>query len=133
MQDSGMTIARAAAAAGVGVETVRFYERRGLIRQPASNGGYRRYGDEHIERIRFVKRAQALGFSLEEVESLLQLQDGTDRRSVRTIAGKRLEEIRSRIKDLRRLEVALAHLLAECENGRTKRCPIVEAMSGRRH
>ena len=65
MEHSGVTIAGAAEAAGVGVETVRFYERRGLIRQPASNGGYRRYGDEQIERIRFVKRAQALGFSLE--------------------------------------------------------------------
>ena len=133
MEHSGVTIAGAAEAAGVGVETVRFYERRGLIRQPASNGGYRRYGDEQIERIRFVKRAQALGFSLEEVESLLNLQDGTDRRSVRTIAGKRLEEIRARIKDLRRLEGALAHLLAECANGHTKRCPIVEAISGQRH
>ena len=133
MEHSGVTIAGAAEAAGVGVETVRFYERRGLIRQPASNGGYRRYGDEQIERIRFVKRAQALGFSLEEVESLLNLQDGTDRRSVRTIAGKRLEEIRARIKDLRRLEGALAHLLAECEKGHTKRCPIVEAISGQRH
>ena len=60
MEHPDLTIARAAEAAGVGVETVRYYERRGLIRQPASNGGYRRYGDEQIVRIRFVKRAQAL-------------------------------------------------------------------------
>lgn len=133
MEHSDLTIARAAEAAGVGLETVRYYERRGLIRQPASNGGYRRYGNEQIERIRFVKRAQALGFTLEEVESLLKLHDGTDRRSVRTIAGKRLEEIRARIEDLRRLEGALARLLAECEAGHTRHCPIVEAISGPRH
>jgi MerR family mercuric resistance operon transcriptional regulator len=133
MESSEMTIARAAKAAGVGVETVRYYERRGLVQQPASDGGYRRYGAEQIDRIRFVKRAQALGFTLEEVESLLKLQDGTDRRSIRQIAGNRLEEIRGRITDLQRLENALAHLLSECEKGHTRHCPIVEAISGKRH
>jgi Hg(II)-responsive transcriptional regulator len=133
MERPGMTIARAAKAAGVGIETVRYYERRGLVQQPARNGGYRHYGAEQIDRILFVKRAQALGFTLEEVESLPKLQDGTDRRSIRQIAGNRLKEIRGRIKDLRRLEKALAHLLTECEKGHTTRCPIVEAIGGRRH
>jgi MerR family mercuric resistance operon transcriptional regulator len=133
MEHSELTIARAAKAAGVGVETVRYYERRGLVQQPARNGGYRRYGAEQIDRILFVKRAQALGFTLEEVESLLKLQDGTDRHSVRQIAGKRLEEIRSRVKDLQLLEKALARLLAECVKGHTTRCPIVEAIGGKRH
>ena len=133
MEQAELTIARAAAAAGVGVETVRYYERRGLIRQPASNGGYRRYGSEQIDRIRFVKRAQALGFTLEEIESLLKLQDGTDRRRVRQIAAKRLNEIDARLKDLQRLKKALSHLLVECDKGHTLRCPIVEAISGGIH
>jgi MerR family mercuric resistance operon transcriptional regulator len=103
-----------------------------LIRQPAASGGYRRYGNEHIDRIRFVKPAQALGFTLEEIESLLKLEERTDRRSVRQIASKRLEEISVRVDDLQHLQKALAHLLAEREKGRTVRCPIVEAIGGAR-
>ena len=133
MEHVELTIARAADAAGVGVETIRYYERRGLIRQPKSNGGYRRYGREQIDRIRFVKRAQALGFTLEEIESLLKLQDGTDRRSVRQIATKRLQEINGRLTDLQRLQKALSHLIAECEKGNTPHCPIVGAIVSEGH
>jgi MerR family mercuric resistance operon transcriptional regulator len=131
MDDASMTIAGVADAAQVGVETVRYYERRGLIAQPTRTvGAYRRYDDSHVARIRFIKRAQELGFTLEEVEDLLKLQDGTDRRTIRTIAGKRLEQIRHRIADLKRIEKALAHVLRECEgqSGRPH-CPIIEAMN----
>ena len=132
MDDESLTIAKVADAAAVGVETVRYYERRGLVLQPTRKvGAYRRYHPEHIARIRFIKRAQELGFTLEEIESLLKLQDGTDRRAIQGIASRRLEQIRGRIADLRRMEKTLAHVLHECEahSGRP-RCPIIEAIAG---
>jgi len=131
MQDAGHTIAGLARTAGVGVETVRYYERRGLVAQPERvAGAYRRYGADHIHRIRFIRRAQELGFNLEEIETLLELEDGTDRRTIRRIAGARLEETRRRIADLRRIERVLAHLLHECEtHAKSPRCPIIAAIT----
>jgi len=131
MTQTDITIGDVAEAAGVGVETVRYYERRGLISQPArAMGGYRRYGGGHVHRIRFIKRAQDLGFTLEEIESLLKLEDGTDRRSIRRIASARLEETRRRIADLQRIERALSHLLHECEtHAKSPRCPIIAAIT----
>ena len=131
MQAIEMTIAGLARAAGVGVETVRYYERRGLVPQPKRpSGSYRRYGRDHVRRIRFVKRAQELGFTLQEIESLLKLEDGTDRRSVQRVAGERLAQVRSRIADLRRIERTLTHLLDDCKTGATPRCPIISAIAG---
>jgi Hg(II)-responsive transcriptional regulator len=131
MDDLSMTIAAVASEAEVGVETVRYYERRGLIEQPTRKvGAYRRYDSSHVERIRFIKRAQELGFSLEEIEDLLKLQDGTDRRTIRTIATKRLEQIRKRITDLKRMEKTLARALDECEGEGRPHCPIIGAMNG---
>ena len=125
-----LTIAGLARAASVGVETVRYYERRGLISQPKRVGGaYRRYSSDHVSRIRFVKRAQELGFTLEEIESLLELEDGTDRRRIQKVAGERLDQVRSRIADLRRIERTLAHLLHECKSGATPHCPIIGAIA----
>jgi len=131
MNDAHYTIADLAQAAGVGVETVRYYERRGLIAQPTRvAGAYRRYGGNHVHRIRFIRRAQELGFNLEEIETLLELEDGTDRRSIRRIAGARLEEIRRRLADLKRMERALADLLHECEaHEKALRCPIIAAIA----
>ena len=130
MDDAGLTIAAVAKAAGVGVETVRYYERRGLVRQPARrSGAYRRYGAEHVKRMRFVKRAQELGFTLEEVASLLELEDGTNRAEIRQIASARLLQIRDRMRGLRRMERTLAHLLDHCEAGGTVRCPIIDAIN----
>jgi len=131
MPDTNFTIAGLAREAGVGTETVRYYERRGLVAQPARlAGAYRRYGSNHVHGIRFIKRAQDLGFTLEDIESLLELEDGTDRPSIRRIAGARLDEIRRRIDDLRRMERVLAHLLHECEtNEKAHRCPIIAAMA----
>lgn len=125
------TIGDVADAAGVGVETVRYYERRGLVPQPNRKlGAYRRYGSGHVDRVRFIKRAQALGFSLEEIATLLKLEDGTDRRSIRRIAAARLDETRRRIADLKRIEHVLAHLLHECEaHSRAPRCPIIGAIA----
>jgi MerR family mercuric resistance operon transcriptional regulator len=132
MPDGDLTIGDVADAAGVGVETIRYYERRRLLPQPVRSGGaYRHYGARHVDRVRFIKRAQALGFSLEEVATLLELEDGTDRRSIRRIASARLEETRRRIGDLQRIEHALAHLLHDCEaHSKAKRCPIIAAIAG---
>ena len=131
MGGAGLTIGAVARSAGVGVETVRYYERRGLVMQPDRTlGAYRYYGRSHVDRIRFIKRAQELGFSLGEIESLLELEDGTDRRSIRRIAGERLEETRRRIADLQRIERVLTHLLRECEgHGKAPRCPIIAAIA----
>lgn len=131
MPDAGYTIGDVAEAAGVGVETIRYYERRGLVPQPGrAMGAYRRYGRDHVDRIRFIKRAQTLGFSLEEVATLLELEDGTDRKRIRRIAGARLEETRRRIADLKRIERALAHLLHDCEaHAKAHRCPIIAAIA----
>lgn len=131
MTQTDMTIGDLADAAGVGVETVRYYQRRRLVAQPGkAAGAYRRYGAGHVDRIRFIKRAQALGFSLEEVESLLALEDGADRKTIRSIAGARLQETRRRIADLKRIEHALSHLLHECEtHARAHRCPIIAAIT----
>ncbi|MEO8203211.1 MAG: MerR family transcriptional regulator, partial [Betaproteobacteria bacterium] len=81
--NASFTIGKLARAAGVGVETVRYYQQRGLLPVPPGNGGFRRYSPAAGERIRFVKRAQELGFSLDEVAELLRLEDGTDRASIR--------------------------------------------------
>ena len=129
MAEGQLTIAAVARSAGVGVETVRYYERRGLIAQPKKAlGAMRRYGSNHVRRIRFVKRAQELGFTLEEIESLLKLEDGSDRRSIQHIAAARLDEVRSRISDLRRIERTLSHLLEDCKTGATPSCPIIGAL-----
>jgi MerR family transcriptional regulator, mercuric resistance operon regulatory protein len=130
MNDVSMTIAAIARASGVGIETVRYYERRGLIAQPTQKiGAYRRYDASHAARIRFIKRAQELGFTLDEIESLLELQDGTDRRSIRAIASRRLEDIRQRLQDLKRMQSALAHVLQECEaHSAAPHCPIIESI-----
>lgn len=131
MRDRDLTIGHVAEAAGVGVETVRYYERRGLVSQPGKAvGAYRRYGSAHIDRIRFIKRAQKLGFSLEEIKSLLKLEDGADRLSIRHIAAARLEDTRRRVADLGRIESVLARLLYECETyGNAYRCPIIAAIT----
>ena len=131
MEQSALTIAKAAEAAAVGVETIRYYERRGLIAQPTTKiGAYRTYDSKHVARIRFIKRAQELGFTLDEIEGLLKLEDGTDRRRIRAIAAGRLAQIRGRIADLSRMEQALSHVLHECEaeTGRP-RCPIIETIA----
>jgi MerR family mercuric resistance operon transcriptional regulator len=130
MAFTGLTIARAAQAAEVGVETIRYYERRGLISQPTQKrGAYRTYDSKHVARIRFIKRAQELGFTLEEIESLLGLEDGNDRKKIQEIASARLGQIRQRLKDLRRMERVLSHLLDDCRTRAALKCPIIDAIS----
>jgi MerR family mercuric resistance operon transcriptional regulator len=119
-----LTIGKLAAAAGVNVETVRYYERRGLITQPAGNGGYRRYGAEHMERLAFIRRAQGMGFSLDEIAELMQLNDMTDHLQARQLAEAKIATIAERIAHLQQMQHALQHLVKTCQPG--KPCPIID-------
>jgi len=131
---TGMTISHAARRAGVGVETIRFYERRGLIRQPARprGSGYRCYDDEVVERIRFIRQAQELGFSLREIAELLALQadPAADCGDVRAQALTKREEVDRKFAQLQQIRAALDALIATCPGGGAVReCTIIDALT----
>jgi DNA-binding transcriptional MerR regulator/copper chaperone CopZ len=128
-----MTIAHAAQAAGVGVETIRFYERRGLIARPRkpANGGFRQYDAETVARIRFVRQAQELGFSLREIEDLLSLRADpqADCAEVRAQAITKRDEVEQKIVQLQRIRAALETLVASCPgSGALRACTILDAI-----
>lgn len=120
---------------GVNAETLRYYERRGLLREPPRTpSGYRDYPSAAVELLRFVKRAQELGFTLDEVEELLHLDaggpEGCD--AARALAEARRADLEARIADLRRLSDSLAELIATCERPRADRsCALLDAIEGR--
>jgi MerR family mercuric resistance operon transcriptional regulator len=124
------TIGALARRAGVNVETIRYYQRRGLVPEPAKPlGGIRSYAPEHVQRLRFIKRAQQLGFTLEEIGELLSLEDGLHCREVEEIAGQKLAMVRERIAQLRTIESALATLIRKCSSNKGKlRCPLIAAL-----
>ena len=119
-----------AAAAGVNVETIRFYQRKGLLPRPGrAYGSIRRYGAADVARVKFVKSAQLLGFSLQEIADLLALEDGTRCAEARVAAEQKLEDVRAKIEDLRRIESVLAQLVDRCGSGRgTITCPLIAAL-----
>ena len=124
-----LTIGRLARAADVGVETIRYYQDRQLLPVPPSDGGFRYYPVGLIDRIRFIKHAQELGFSLDEVSELLQLEDGADRRSIRRIAADRLEQIEAKLRSLKRMQRVLKGLVTACEHTKSSvPCPIIETI-----
>ena len=128
---TALTIGRLARAAGVGVETVRYYQSRGLLRVPAANGGFRVYPATVIDRIAFIKRAQALGFSLDEVRTLLDLEDGRNRRAIQSVTQARLGQIEDKLADLNRMRGALSELLHRCRQaGPMQACPIIATLVG---
>ena len=128
-ETGSLTIGKLARAAGVGVETIRYYQERGLLPVPPASGAFRYYPAALGERIRFVKRAQELGFSLDEIAELLRLEDGADRASIRRIASERLGQIESKLKDLKRMQKVLGRLVAECEHTRADLpCPIISTL-----
>jgi MerR family mercuric resistance operon transcriptional regulator len=130
MVSSTLTIGRLAREAGVGVETVRYYQQRKLLPVPARTGAYRHYSAGLVDTIRFIKRAQELGFSLDEIAELLCLNDGASRASIRRIAGARLAQIMAKLADLERMQGALKHLVAECEHtGVDRPCPIIASLA----
>lgn len=115
MQEA-MTIGRLAKAAGVNVETVRYYQRRGLLREPHKPpGGHRRYSPNVVGQLAFIRRAQQLGFSLEEVKSLLELADASDCRDARGIAEQKHEALGARIAQLNGMRRELKRLIDACK------------------
>lgn len=126
----GLTIGAVAKAAGVNVETVRFYQRRALLPEPdRPYGSIRRYGHADVARVRFVKAAQRLGFSLDEVAGLLKLDDGTHCDEARQLAEVKLADVRQKLKDLRRIESALGALVRDCCMSRGKvSCPLIATL-----
>ncbi len=128
---TGATIGQLGQAAGVNVETIRYYQRIGLLCEPArSYGSFRRYSPDDLKRVRFIKRAQALGFSLKEVSLLLELSDGRHCAETRELAEKKLEMVRQKITDLASMQSALTGLVAQCgEGSRGRGCPIIDALA----
>ena len=126
-----LAIGAVAKAAGVNVERIRYYQRRGLVDEPSKPlGGHRRYAPSAATRVRFIKRAQQLGFTLEEVTGLLRLEDGQSCRETRMLAERKLAGIEERIADLNRMRRLLKRLIAECVAGqRPRSCPIISTLS----
>lgn len=125
-----LTIGAFASAAGVNVETIRFYQRKGLLPEPDKPyGSIRRYGASDVTRVRFVKSAQRLGFSLDEVTELLKLEDGAHCDEAREQAERKLADVRIKLADLRRIERVLAELVERCcaATGQV-RCPLIDAL-----
>ncbi len=127
------TIAGLARAGGVGVETVRYYQRRGLLETPQRgeglglSGGVRRYGDEAVRRLRFIRSAQAAGFTLEQISELLALDAGEDRVRARELARERITDLDRKIEELQAARAGLSRLLHTCSADDRGPCPIIAA------
>lgn len=116
---------------GVHIETIRYYERIGVLpHPPRSPAGYRRYGSEDIRRLGFIRRLRELGFSLDTVQALLDLAETPRSKcgEVRALAAGHLTEVQTKITDLRRMERVLKGMVASCDRGVTPDCPIVETL-----
>jgi MerR family mercuric resistance operon transcriptional regulator len=122
-----LTIGKLAAKGGVGVETVRFYQRKGLLEQPLRDAGVRRYGTEDVRRLRFIKQAQAAGFTLEQIRELLRLDASDDRARARNLALARIEALDEKIAELRHARDALHRLAEDCAHGSSGACPILSS------
>lgn len=130
----GFTIGQVAIAAAVHKETIRYYQSLGLVAEPERRqGSVRRYGQDTVARLRFIKRAQQLGFTLGEVGKLLLLEDGQNCAATRKLAELKLCAIKERIVDLRRMERLLEGLIGECTRGKRPRaCPIISTLAEER-
>lgn len=124
------TIGKLARQSGVGVETVRFYERRGLIKRPSAAAGFRKYSEEDARRIRFIKRAQGLGFTLKEIKSFFELNSNPRATcsDVRIHAEAKLEEIEEKIRNLKKMKRSLKNLSEACGEGRKAlaQCSVID-------
>lgn len=131
-QFENLTIGAFALVAGVNVETIRFYQRKHLLSEPDKpQGSIRRYGREDVNRVRFVKSAQRLGFSLQEIAELLRLEDGTHCHEASTLAEHKLVDVRAKLADLARMEAVLSHLLGACRASQGKvSCPLIASLQG---
>ena len=122
-----LTIAKLAAAGGVGVETIRFYQRRGLLETPTRGDGIRRYGSDDVRRLKFVRQAQAAGFTLDEIKELLDLDSSEDRSRAHQLARARVKALNEKIAELKRARDALQRLARECGGGGAGPCPILSS------
>lgn len=126
-----LTIGGIAALAGVHKETIRYYQQLGLVPEPPRAArSVRRYGEDTVSRLHFIKRAQELGFTLAEIKRLLILERPQECESARRIAKEKLELVRSRIKDLNRMKRTLESLVEQCDAGGRHACPIIASLSG---
>ncbi|CAN7803461.1 Hg(II)-responsive transcriptional regulator [Paraburkholderia hospita] len=125
-----LTIGAFAKAAGVNVETIRFYQRKGLLLEPEKPyGSIRRYGAADVTRVRFVKTAQRLGFSLDEIADLLRLEDGTHCDEASSLAEHKLRDIQEKLADLRRMEAVLTELVGACHSRKGNvSCPLIASL-----
>ncbi len=132
MTQKNFTIGALAKNAGVNVETIRFYQRRGLLMEPIKPfKGVRHYTERDVQRVQSIKQGQKLGFSLDEVSELLSLEDGQHCREAKNIALKKLVVIRERIEGLRTMETALSNLVESCaSNTDSVSCPIIVTLLG---
>jgi Zn(II)-responsive transcriptional regulator len=128
---SNFSIGKLAESAGVAIDTVRYYERNGLL-NPAGRmaSGYRRYGEAELKRLRFIRRAKTLGFSLEDIRALLELSAERNVAKVKRAAQLKLADIEARIAELERVRSGLRKLIAACPgHGRAEACPILNALN----
>lgn len=128
----GIAIGELSRRAGCTVETIRYYERIGLLPAPARRGRYRNYGRDDVARLAFVRRARELGFALEDIRALLRLATDADRAcaEVRSLAADHLADVRGKIADLRTMEKTLANSVRRCDAGESPSCPLIETLSG---
>ena len=125
-----LTIGAFAKAAGVNVETIRFYQLKRLLHEPERPyGGIRRYGGADVARVKFVKAAQRLGFGLDEIGQLLRLEDGAHCSEAAELAAHKLSDVRAKLADLTRMEMALSKLVSACcaHDGHVS-CPLIDAL-----
>lgn len=132
MKDDPISIGVLSQRTGCNVETIRYYERIGVIPKAERQGRYRRYRFEDVARLRFARRARELGFSLEDVRSLLALSAGGQASCTpaRNLAAANLKSVRARIHDLRRMETVLAKTVRACNRGTVASCPLIDALAG---
>ena len=122
-----LTVSKLAAAGGVGVETIRFYQRRGLLETPRRDDGIRRYGSDDVRRLRFIRQAQAAGFTLDQIDELIALDATDDRPRARELAAARVKDLDDKIAQLERARDALKQLARECSRGTAGPCPILSS------
>jgi MerR family mercuric resistance operon transcriptional regulator len=128
----GMAIGEFSRRTGGNIETIRYYERIGLLPLPDRSGRYRRYGAVDVRRLVFIRRSRELGFTLDEVRALLRLSqtdDGTSCAEVRKLAARHLLEVRAKIADLRAIERTLADAVRRCDAGEVAGCPLIDALN----
>lgn len=133
MRHDGLAIGEISRRTGCNIETIRYYERIGLLPPPPRRGRYRRYGDDDVGRLAFVRRARELGFTLDDVRALLNLavESQAACAEVRGLAAAHLAGVRAKIADLRAMEVALALAVRQCDAGEALGCPLINALCAR--